>query len=177
MRRTRQPTHRRRLVAAAAAIALFSALLAGACGSRGVDRAESFLVAAPDGWTLSPENIEGLDGIYYIAPGATSSLGDNVNVIARPVDGLTLSEFNAQTLSQIADGGGSLLVESLAQTEMDGEVASSVVWEGPINARFWSTWTIRDDRLYVFTYRANPDTYDANVAEATEILESFEFTS
>jgi hypothetical protein len=108
---------------------------------------------------------------FYPLDDTSGAKDVRIQVNQLPVQNMTLEQY---TDTQINSTEGQIL-ESNATT-LGNLIAQEIVFTN-IGLKTLQVWTLKDDKVYTFTYVAEEDDYENDLQIAQRIIESFEIIS
>ncbi len=139
-----------------------------------------FQVNYPQVWSQQNRDDFFATGVIFFSPLEDDSdrFKETVSVLVENLsEDITLEQYTAQSISEIKKlsdpNVGKAQIISLGETE-----GRQVVYGGEENGkrvRRMQTWSIQDNRAYVITYTALPESFESYLVPVEKIIESFEF--
>jgi hypothetical protein len=134
-----------------------------------------FSVLLPPGWTDGADRLSGIALTGYLGP-AADGFQTNVNVVREAVPGMDLAQYYRATITNVRN---SLPISGLSRPsgrQVDGAQAVEYSFsdqQAGRTLRQRQTLTIHDGNGYVITYTALPSAYNASLADADAIIDSW----
>lgn len=126
-------------------------------------------IVAPEGWTLVTD-LMGAD-FFVLAPreGPNDIFRENVNLMLQSAEGMTAEEYEELSIESVAELIENGRITSITSATLAGRDATRMDYEGRVNGvdlAFIGWWFLEDGIAYVFTYSAEPDKLEVELAEA-----------
>lgn len=139
---------------------------------------DAFSIQYPETWELQITEKQGSKFILYSEMEENDSFRENINLLAQNVKGMnmTMDKFAKMSEDQIktmVQGGEVLKSERVENGKYHQHL---MIWKGTIrniNMMFKQYFYLKDDRTYILTYTALPETFEKFLKEGQPVLESF----
>lgn len=123
---------------------------------------------------LSPPSV-----VAFVSPPESDEdiFTENVNMVTEDLTGrgITLAEYSEAALENVQSVIPDIKQVSYTSTTFMGQPAQKVIYTGSqqdIALQWMQIWTIAAEKAYVFTYTAEPKSFDAFLPQAQEIADS-----
>jgi hypothetical protein len=138
-----------------------------------------FKIDYPADWSVR-ENIMGAVVVFLSPRESTSdNFLENVNIIVQD-NSMTLEEYTNISLAQLPQYVSDLEIISSERTTLGGNPAYKVVFTGVYNnsnrLEWMQVWTMKDNKVYLITYTAQPQSFSKYLPQVQHMFDSFEFT-
>jgi eukaryotic-like serine/threonine-protein kinase len=127
-------------------------------------------------WSTPQEQQNGTM-VLFLTP--TNNATENLNVqVGNLSANQTLVTLTKDITSEAQSNGNFTQIEA-TNTTLVGLPAYKIVYTATVNGdqlKVLQTWTVKDNKVYVITYKAAPDNYDTYASTAQQMIDSFQIT-
>jgi len=137
------------------------------------DSSKGFTIKYPSDWGKPQEQQNG-NVVLFLTP--TNTAAENLNVqVANLSTNDTLATVTKDIKSAAQSNDNFTQIEA-TNTTLSGLPAYKIVYTATVNGdqlKALQTWTVKDGKVYVITYKAAPTNYDAYASSAQQMIDSF----
>jgi len=125
------------------------------------------------------EEIEGIIGFVSPQEGSSDKFSENFNIIVGDLSAqpMTLSEYTELTITEVEEAVEGFNIIGSEATVLSGNEAHKIIFTGrmpPYSLKWLQIWTIKEDKVYLLTYTAEPDEFDKYLGDIQIMIDSFE---
>ncbi|MFZ0011497.1 MAG: PsbP-related protein [Halobacteriota archaeon] len=135
---------------------------------------KGFTVKYPTDWSKPQEQQNG-NLVLFLTP--TNNAAENLNVqVANLSANETLATVTKDITSAAQSNDNFTQIEA-TNTTLAGLPAYKIVYTATVNGdqlKALQTWTVKDSKVYVITYKAAPNNYDTYASTAQQMIDSFQ---
>jgi hypothetical protein len=143
------------------------------------NREYHFSVTAPSGWIATEGSNDVMTGVTFRTPENQTSADVNVYVIHEKMNGLTISDFFANTsaiFSYIGKSASSYTLVSNGSRTVNGHIGCELIYTVPYKGaelKFDEIFFVENDLMYVISCRALSFDFDKMVPKFEESISTF----
>jgi hypothetical protein len=138
------------------------------------DSSIGFTIKYPTDWS-KPQQQQNGNVVLFLTP--TNNAAENLNVqVANLSANETLATVTKDITSAAQSNDNFTQIEA-TNTTLAGLPAYKIVYTATVNGdqlKALQTWTVKDSKVYVITYKAAPNNYDTYASTAQQMIDSFQ---
>lgn len=141
-----------------------------------------FQVKYPQVWSKQNRNDFFTEGILFLSPlkNNTDRFQESVSILVEnPPQDTSLAEYTEQSVAEIKQLSV-LNVREAWSASLGGHPARQIVYSGSVNGtsvQRMQTWAIKNNRAYVVTYTALPETYNSYLPTVEKMMKSLKLVN
>jgi eukaryotic-like serine/threonine-protein kinase len=136
--------------------------------------AKGFTINYPSDWSKPQEQQNG-SVVIFLTP--ANNAAENLNVqVANLSANETLATVTKDVVSAAQSNDNFTQIEA-TNTTLAGLPANKIVYTATVNGdqlKALQTWTVKDGKVYVITYKAAPSNYDTYASTAQQMIDSLQ---
>jgi hypothetical protein len=142
------------------------------------DATNHFAIDYPETWEQQEKN--GI--LVFLSPleGSGDTFRENVNLLLQTLtdEVKTMDQYTVLTKQQVIDQAGEKAIVSLKDVKLGAHPAKEFIYNATFNGRSLKVkqyWFIKGKSVYLFTYTADPLSFDKYEGPSTALIRSFRF--